>query len=90
MSDKNIVNKVISGFAWEGSVKVIVQALSWISTIYVARILNPEDYGIVAISGIFHWFLPANWWDGVECRYYSEARDNQAAERWNLLAKPVI
>jgi len=56
MSDKNIVNKVISGFAWEGSVKVIVQALSWISTIYVARILNPEDYGIVAISGIFTGF----------------------------------
>jgi len=56
MSEKNIVKKVVSGFAWEGSVKVIVQALSWISTVYVARILNPEDYGIVAISGIFTGF----------------------------------
>lgn len=44
---------VLSGFAWEASTKAIVQVMSWVSTIWVARILNPDDYGIVAISGIF-------------------------------------
>jgi len=45
--------KVISGFAWESSTKLFVQILSWVSTIWVARILTPSDYGIVAISGVF-------------------------------------
>lgn len=46
-------NKVLKGFAWEASTKAIVQLMSWVSTIWVARILHPDDYGIVAISGIF-------------------------------------
>lgn len=44
---------VLSGFAWEASTKAIVQIMSWVSTIWVARLLSPDDYGIVAISGIF-------------------------------------
>lgn len=44
---------VLSGFAWEASTKAIVQVMSWVSTIWVARLLSPDDYGIVAISGIF-------------------------------------
>ena len=46
-------SKVIKGFAWEGATKLIIQAMSWASTIIVARLLSPEDYGIVAISGVF-------------------------------------
>jgi len=49
----NVNNHVLSGFAWQSSTKIIVQCLSWFSTIYVARLLSPEDYGLVAISGIF-------------------------------------
>ncbi len=45
--------KVVSGFAWAASTRLVVQTLSWISTIWVARILTPDDYGIVAISGVF-------------------------------------
>ena len=53
MPHNEVIKKVVSGFAWEGMAKVIVQILSWISTIYVARVLNPDDYGLVAISGVF-------------------------------------
>jgi O-antigen/teichoic acid export membrane protein len=45
--------RIVSAFAWEGSTKLAIQVASWISTIYVARLLVPEDYGIVAISGLF-------------------------------------
>lgn len=53
MDKGTIVRKVISGFAWEGSTKLIIQVFSWFTTIFVARLLSPEDYGVVAISGIF-------------------------------------
>ncbi len=45
--------KVITGFAWEGGTKFVIQILSWVSTVIVARLLTPDDYGIVAVSGIF-------------------------------------
>lgn len=52
--DKNTINnKVISGLAWEGVTKILVQMFTWATTIIVARILSPADYGIVAISGVF-------------------------------------
>jgi O-antigen/teichoic acid export membrane protein len=48
-----MTNKVASAFAWEGSTKLFVQAVAWASTIWVAKLLSPEDYGLVAISGLF-------------------------------------
>lgn len=48
-----MTNKVASAFAWEGSTKLFVQAVAWVSTIWVANLLSPEDYGLVAISGLF-------------------------------------
>jgi len=53
MNNQSIKKKILSGFAWEGATKIIVQSVTWVTTIVVARILVPEDYGIVAISGIF-------------------------------------
>ena len=50
---KNFNQTLINGFAWEASTRLVVQVASWVSTIWVARLLSPEDYGIVAISGIF-------------------------------------
>lgn len=45
--------KVIHGFAWEAVTKLLVQVFSWVSTILVARLLVPDDYGLVLISGLF-------------------------------------
>lgn len=53
MDHSTLKKKIISGFAWEGSTKLLIQIVSWITTIYVARILSPDDYGIVAVSGVF-------------------------------------
>jgi hypothetical protein len=38
------------GSAWQGSVKWIVPFVTWATTIFVARILSPEDYGLLAVE----------------------------------------
>jgi teichuronic acid exporter len=50
---KDIKRSIARGFAWEGATKLTVQIVSWVSTIFVARTLIPDDYGVVAISGLF-------------------------------------
>jgi O-antigen/teichoic acid export membrane protein len=56
LAREDIQKSMISGFAWQGATKGIVQVTSWVSTIWVARILDPTDYGIMAIAGIFTGF----------------------------------
>lgn len=43
---------LVQGIAWTGAVKWGAQLLSWLGTIVVARILNPEDFGLVAMAGV--------------------------------------
>jgi O-antigen/teichoic acid export membrane protein len=44
---------VAKGLLWESVTKMVIQIISWSSTIIVGRILSPEDYGVVAISGVY-------------------------------------
>jgi PST family polysaccharide transporter len=39
--------------AWNAIAKVISQAFSWVSTIVVARLLTPYDYGLVGMAGVY-------------------------------------
>lgn len=49
---KDFKDKLVSGFAWQASTKLVLQLFSWVSTIWVARLLTPEDYGLVGMSGM--------------------------------------
>lgn len=44
---------LLHGVSWNGGVKGITLLLSWASTIIVARILSPEDFGLVAMATIY-------------------------------------
>jgi len=44
---------LVRGLVWTGAVKWFSQLLSWVSTVVVARLLAPEDYGIVAMASVF-------------------------------------
>ncbi len=44
---------MLSGLAWTGAAKWSGQVLSWVSTLLVARILMPEDYGLVQMAMIY-------------------------------------
>jgi O-antigen/teichoic acid export membrane protein len=41
---------LIRGVAWNGLVKLLVQAVAWGSTLVVARLLSPDDYGVVGMA----------------------------------------
>jgi len=45
--------KVFSGFFWKFSERILAQLISFVVSIVIARILSPEDYGLVAMSMIF-------------------------------------
>jgi teichuronic acid exporter len=52
MSSSGLLSHVISGARWIAISKIVSQVFMWIVTIYVMRLLQPEDYGLVAMSGI--------------------------------------
>ena len=42
----------VKGVAWTGASKWSIQIITWVATLVVARLLTPEDYGIVAMAGV--------------------------------------
>ncbi len=48
-----IKNQVISGMFWKFAERFIAQGVSFVVSVILARILMPEDYGAVAVVGIF-------------------------------------
>jgi O-antigen/teichoic acid export membrane protein len=48
---------VLRGFLWVGTGTFAGQFISWISTIVVIRLLEPADYGLMAMCTSFIWLL---------------------------------
>ena len=48
----NLVAKARLALLWTGGTAIITQASSWALTLWTARILDPTDYGIVAMIPI--------------------------------------
>lgn len=48
-----ISNKVFSGFFWKFSERILAQLISFVVSIVLARILSPDDYGLVAMGMVF-------------------------------------
>lgn len=53
MSESKLKEQLFSGMLWRTLERVCAQGVSFILTIILARILIPEDYGVVAILQIF-------------------------------------
>ena len=49
---QNLKTSVVSGMKWLALSKFLIQLLRWGSTFWVIRLLNANDYGIMAIVGI--------------------------------------
>jgi len=43
-------DKLAKGLAWLGAAKVIINILALLSTVVLARLLTPEDFGLVALA----------------------------------------
>lgn len=52
-STEKIKNKALSGFAWRFGERLLTQGVSFLISVVLARILLPEQYGIIAIVTIF-------------------------------------
>lgn len=50
-------NKVVAGLKWSATFRFLSQIITWVSTIYVMRLLTPADYGLMALSGVFLAFM---------------------------------
>jgi PST family polysaccharide transporter len=44
---------LLSGLVWTGGMRWTTQIFSWLSTLVVARILTPTDYGLVGMAGVY-------------------------------------
>jgi O-antigen/teichoic acid export membrane protein len=45
--------ELVSGLAWTGGVKWAAQGITWASTLIVARLLSPDDYGLLSLASVF-------------------------------------
>jgi PST family polysaccharide transporter len=57
MAEARLDRSFARGIAWQGSVKWIVQLVTWGTTIVVARILSPQDYGLLAMGAVLLAFI---------------------------------
>lgn len=49
----NLKSKTISGIFWQFLQKISNQSVSFIVSVVLARLLSPDDYGVVALAGMF-------------------------------------
>ncbi|MCL4493063.1 MAG: lipopolysaccharide biosynthesis protein [Nitrospirae bacterium] len=49
----SFAKKALKSGLWLAAFRLISQTLSWVVTVTIARILAPEDYGLMAMAGIF-------------------------------------
>jgi teichuronic acid exporter len=53
MQDQALKEKAVRGVVWYGGSRVVIQLLSWVLTIAVARVLVPQDYGLFGMCSVY-------------------------------------
>jgi O-antigen/teichoic acid export membrane protein len=53
----SLKERAYSGVRWTVSARLLVQLITWPATIIVMRLLDPHDYGLVAISTVVIGFV---------------------------------
>ena len=49
--------QVVSSLKWQAGAQAIGQAVTWLSTLVVIRLLSPEAYGLMAMAGVLTSFF---------------------------------
>lgn len=52
-ASKSLDKSLVVGIAWTGGMKWATQLISWGSTIIVARLLSPSDYGVLGMASVY-------------------------------------
>lgn len=53
----DIKERTIKGFFWAGGGKIVEQGITWVISIVLARLLSPSDYGLMALTSLFIYFI---------------------------------
>ena len=53
MNEQNLSKKILSGMKWKAVERVFLQIVNAVTPIVLARILTPDDFGIIAILSVF-------------------------------------
>ena len=85
----DIKAKVLSGLRWTISARFAAQLFNWVVTIIVIRLLNPEDYGILAMATIFIAFLMAVNTLGLDTSLVQK-KDLTEAERKRIFGVAIL
>jgi O-antigen/teichoic acid export membrane protein len=57
-TDRHTLDRsLVSGIAWTGGIKWVVQLFSWATTLVVARLLVPADFGIMGMGTLILGFI---------------------------------
>jgi O-antigen/teichoic acid export membrane protein len=56
-AEKPLGGTVLRGLVWLGGMRWVAQLFTWASTLIIARLLAPEDYGLVALATVLTGFL---------------------------------
>jgi PST family polysaccharide transporter len=56
-SRRAIDRSLVHGVAWTAGIRWAIQLLSWGSTLFVARLLHPSDYGLVGMANVYLGFM---------------------------------
>jgi O-antigen/teichoic acid export membrane protein len=57
VSSDSLRSRVVSGFFWLAATKISGQAISWVITLVVVRLLTPLDYGLIGMAVLVNSFL---------------------------------
>jgi teichuronic acid exporter len=79
-TDQRALDKaLIRAVGWTAGLGTAAQSLKWLSTVFVARLLTPEDYGIVAAASVYLGFaaLLTNFGVGSAILYQRDLTDSQ-------------
>ena len=53
MSDKSTRNSVLGGMFWKFSERILTQGASFVVSLILARLLSPDDHGLIALVQVF-------------------------------------
>ncbi|MCB2015516.1 MAG: lipopolysaccharide biosynthesis protein [Sphingobium sp.] len=76
-SDSGFSGKVRSAIFWRSGSQILAQIISWASTLFVIRLLEPTDYGLFAMTQVILNFMQfLNGYGLVSALVQSETLDN--------------
>ena len=89
----SLKNKAIIGTIWSTIDRVSVQGINFILSLIIARLLDPSDYGIIAMTTLFitlsNTFVDSGFANALVRKYDRTETDNSTVFYFNIVVGTV-